>query len=75
MNVRQLKEQLAGVPDEALVVVPGPDHSYRPALVDSTKALLFYEGRSIVIGEDSDQEDGKPVRVDVLVFSPSGKIK
>lgn len=72
MNVRQLKEQLAGVPDEALVVTSAHDHSYRLASVDSTKALAFYENRSITLAEDSGQETGlnsQPRKVPVLVFS------
>jgi hypothetical protein len=69
MNVRQLKEQLAGIPDEALVVVSGPNHRYRTASVDGTRALAFYEKRGIVLGEYSDQEDGHPVEVPILLFS------
>ena len=72
MNVKQLKEQLAGIPDEALVVIPAHDHSYALASVDSTKALAFYEKRSITLAEDCGQEPGinsHPVKVPVLVFS------
>lgn len=37
MTVKQLKEQLAGVPDDAVVLVPGDDFDYRLALVDLVK--------------------------------------
>jgi hypothetical protein len=67
MNVRQLKEQLAGVPDDAIVVVPAPDHSYRPASVDSMKARSYHDRRTFYLQEDTGQETG--VRVSILVFS------
>jgi len=31
MNVGQLKKLLEGVPDDTVILVPAPDHSYREA--------------------------------------------
>jgi hypothetical protein len=69
MNVRQLKEQLAGISDEALVVVPAPNHNYRLAGVDSMTAVVFKEHRRVFIEELIGQDVLGGTLVSVLVFS------
>jgi hypothetical protein len=44
MNVRDLKKLLENAPDDALVMVPGHDHSYREAHCELTTGLK--EGRN-----------------------------
>lgn len=39
MTIKQLKEQLIGIPDDALIVVRGYDHFYNEAAVESTTAV------------------------------------
>jgi len=73
MNVKQLKEWLIGIPDEAILMVRGSDHSYHPCCVDSTKAVKTIEaGYGANYCEDfypdEKPEEGKS-RVPILLFS------
>jgi hypothetical protein len=58
INAKQLREWLAKVPDDTILLVPAPDHSYRPATVTKGKAL-FYKGGHI--SEDWDQEEAAEI--------------
>jgi hypothetical protein len=67
MNVKQLKEQLWGVPDEAVIVIPGLDHSYRFATFETTTAMV-YPGRHVCedYGDKHNAPGGK--RIPVLLI-------
>lgn len=69
MTVKQLKEQLIGIPDEAILVVDSFDHSYRTCTVDSTTAIV-HEDDPENFGQDFDMEleEGEKI-VRVLLFS------
>jgi hypothetical protein len=72
MNVYQLKQQLAGIPDDAIVVRPGSDHSYRLATVDATTAMVYlHQGHRTHICEDHGDEHNEPGgrRINVLLFT------
>ena len=44
MTVKELKELLNSVADDALIVVAGGDHDYRPAGFVPAKATLYHDG-------------------------------
>lgn len=70
MKVKQLKELLVSVPDEAEVVVPAQDHEYRRAhAINKTTAL--FQGSTINEdhGEDSTPESEFGKRQIVLVVA------
>jgi hypothetical protein len=57
MNVAQLKKLLAEAPDNALIVIPGSDHSYRLATPEVTTALHDGEtGQHMTMTEDFGEE-------------------
>lgn len=67
IHAKQLREWLAKVPDDAILLVPAPDHSYRPASISKGKALFTKDGYiSEDHGEDYD-EPGMGKRKDVLI--------
>ena len=55
-TVKQLKELIANLPDDAQVLVPGEDHSYRAASVEATTALREGRGRHSGWTEDHGEE-------------------
>lgn len=68
ITARQLREKLANVPDDAIVVVPQFDHNYRYAYVSLAPALkdgdfLTEHVDGMQVNEDSDVQV-----VNVLVF-------
>ena len=73
MTVAQLKALLAGIPNDAEILVPVWNHSYRKAMVTSTTAV-YYESskarRHDLITEDfgKDNETGG-VRRPILLIS------
>lgn len=71
MTVGQLRQQLASIPDAAVIVTPTSDHEYRPAHVDSTTALYDATARCWTEdhGEDVTPEADYGKRVPVLVVS------
>ena len=71
MNVKQLKEQLIGVPGDALILVPSRDHSYRPAQVDVSTAIAYGKGRAAIVVEDHGDQHNTPggTRVPALIVS------
>ncbi len=64
MTVKQLKEQLAGVPDDAVLVIASDYYGYKPALVDSTSMRASPSGQIY----DFPEADTDEVRA-VLLFS------
>lgn len=62
-TVGALKLLLEHLPDERLVVTPGPDHSYRPATVYRATAILGVDGDLF----EGPSTDGAEAEVDVLV--------
>ena len=74
MTVKQLKDQLIGIPDDAVVLRPGHDHGYRMAMVDSVN-VMRYPGpvacRGTVYAEDYGDEHNDPggKRIPALVIS------
>lgn len=70
MNVKQLREILADMPDNAPVLVSAPDHAYRECSVEDTTAGMvgprrhstFYEW----FGEEHRSVGEKPVRALVI---------
>lgn len=69
MTIKELKEQLAGIPDEAKIVVPGNDHTYRLAVVDLTTALFDGRWWNEDFGEDTTPESEYGKRLPVLLIS------
>lgn len=55
-TVKQLKELIANLPDDAQVLVPGEDHSYRATRVEATTALREGSGRYGGWTEDHGEE-------------------
>jgi hypothetical protein len=74
MNVRQLREALACVPDDTLVVIPGEDHSYRRVNVaDAAEAVAAYTapfraGLFYHLSEYSEGRELERLERKVLVF-------
>ena len=68
MTVKQLKEQLIGVPDEAVILIPGSDHSYNKASVESTTAR-FYRMDGFYCEDCGEENDPGSIQVAALVFS------
>ena len=68
MSVKELKEIIAGLPDETPVVSPGSDHSYRPASAEATTALMERRNQwTEDYGEDTTPEKyGKRMKVVVV---------
>lgn len=62
MKVRELKEVLAGVSDEAEVVTRGSDHSYYTVLIAKEKAEITKAG---LYEPDDPKQEGL---IDVLVL-------
>lgn len=61
MTVKQLKEQLIGVPDDALIVRPVADHCYRLAKVDATTAISYsctFLKDGMMLTEDRGEDNG-----------------
>ena len=56
IHAKQLREWLAKVPDDAILLVPAPDHSYRPATISKGHALFTECGE---ISEDFEGGEGK----------------
>lgn len=70
MKIKQLKELLATLPDDAEVVVPAFDHSYRRTHAINKTTALF--GRSAItedFGEDTTPEAAYGERRVVLVVA------
>jgi hypothetical protein len=54
IRVCDIREAIAGAPDDAVLVVPAPDHSYRPASLNKGTALFSQDGH---ISEDFETDD------------------
>jgi hypothetical protein len=58
-TVAMLREFLKDQPDDALIVAPGFDHSYRGVGASAATALLFSDGQmSEDFGEDNSDDIG-----------------
>lgn len=70
MNVRKLREIINGLPDDAQLVVPSSDHSYRFAKAIPSTALYDSELRLLTEdhGEDQTPEADYGKRIQVLVI-------
>lgn len=68
MTVKQLKEQLIGIPEDAIIVCPGSDHSYVEADITATTAVK-YSRREISedFGDGYVEPGGK--RINVLLVA------
>jgi hypothetical protein len=70
ITAKRLREWLANVPDDALLVQPASDHSYRPVSVAKATALFHKDGSiSEDFGEDSTPEAEYGQRRNILVIS------
>lgn len=70
MRIKQLKELIANMPDDAYIVTPGEDHSYREASVEAGTALKAKDGSwSEDYGEESTPEAEYGKRLPVLIVS------
>lgn len=71
MTVQQLRDRLATMPDDAAVLVPAYDHSYRRA--DAQKTTALYNERDDTwtedYGEESTSEAEYGKRLVAVVFS------
>lgn len=69
VNKKKLLELIKDAPDDAMIVVPGSDHSYRAGHVSVTTALFDAESRTWTedYGEDSTPEAEYGKRVPVIV--------
>ena len=70
MNVKQLRALIADMPDDAPVLVPAPDHSYRECAAEDGTAGMTGARRSPDFwewfGEEHASEGEKPVRALVI---------
>lgn len=69
MRASSLKKLLATVSDDALIVLPSADHTYRKAQAQRTTALVDPMVISEDLGEDITPEAEYGQRVEVLVIS------
>lgn len=71
MTVKELREKLESVPDDALVCVEARDHKYREVEATPTKAWVQQNGRGSI--DEADLTLGPPPlghdEIDVLVFA------
>jgi hypothetical protein len=72
MTWKQLKET-PGIPDDAVLAIPGSDHSYRFAVVELTTAMRYrgpgpYRDLQLVEDHGDDYNDPGGKRVKVLLF-------
>jgi hypothetical protein len=69
MNIKKLKELIANMPDEALVLVPDSDHSYRVPNVNAGTAIRNKAGDYIYEDHGDENKDFKQdVRIDALII-------
>lgn len=72
MNIRQLKEQLAGVLDDTEIVLSGGDHSYRWAALELTTAILAGDKRGdhYLTEDHGEKLQRREHRIPVLLLTP-----
>ena len=66
IRVRDIREAIAGASDDAILVVPAPDHSYRLASLNKGTALFGQDGH---ISEDFETEGFEAERREVIIIT------
>lgn len=70
MTVKQLKEAIKDLPDDAPVLVPASDHCYNPAYEVITEATMFSQGRereySEFFGDEHLEENEKKIAACII---------
>lgn len=70
MNVKELKAIIENLPDEALVLTPGSDHSYKKVDAEATTALQESRNEwTEDYGEDTTPEKEYGKRIQVVIIS------
>lgn len=67
MTAGELAEQLKGIPKESILVVSGPDHSYKRAVVDFLTAIQYGQELTEDFGAAHNEPGGK--KVFIALFS------